>query len=328
MSFLIKQMIGGLLAVGLCLSMASCSSSPGDGSSSSENSLVSSQAASSMASIPESSLPEDSSISLSSVPEPSEAPVSETDDTTDVSDSSTDEPSGQRETVRVTIPEGFSLAQIGERLEENGVCTKADLLETANSYDFSYYPLVAAIPDDANRCFKLEGYLFPNTYDFYVDMKPQDALGKMLRGMESAITDEDQARAEELGYSMDQIIILASVIEREAGNKDEVKNVSSVFHNRLKAGQKLQADATITYVENYLKPNISGDINRYNSFYNTYKCSALPSGPIANPGRRAINAALYPADTNYYYFVNDANANYYYAETFEEHQANIEKAGL
>lgn len=323
---MMKQIIGGVLAISLCLSLASCSPAPKDGSP--ESSTASSQATSSTVSLPESSLPEDSSSPLSSSLEPSETPVSETDAPVVSDDSDTSQPSGQRETVRVTIPEGFSLAQIGERLEQNGVCTKADLLETANSYDFSYYPLVAAIPDDPNRCFKLEGYLFPNTYDFYVNMKPQDALGKMLRGMESAITAEDQARAQELGYSMDQIIILASIIEREAGNKNEVKNVSSVFHNRLKVGQKLQADATITYVENYLKPNITGDINRYNSFYNTYKCDALPSGPIANPGRRALDAALYPADTNYYYFVNDANANYYYAETFEEHQANIQNAGI
>lgn len=322
-----KQIIGGLLAISLCLSLASCSPAPKDDSS--ENNTASSESMSSTVSLPESSLLESSNVSPSSLPEPSEAPVSEANDAPEVSDGSdTNEPSGQRETVRVTIPEGFSLAQIGQRLEENGVCSKAALLETANSYDFSYYPLVAAIPDDPNRCFKLEGYLFPNTYDFYVNMKPQDALGKMLRGMESAITAEDQARAQELGYSMDQIIILASVIEREAGNADEVKNVSSVFHNRLKVGQKLQADATITYVEKQLKPNITGDINRYNSFYNTYKCAALPSGPIANPGRRALDAALYPADTNYYYFVNDANANYYYAESFEEHQANIQKAGV
>ena len=91
---------------------------------------------------------------------------------------------------------------------------------------------------------------------------------------------------------------------------------------------KLQMDSSIRYVENSVKPYITGDINRYNSYYNTYKCPALPAGPICNPGKQWITAALYPADTDYLYFVNDANGNYYYASTYEEHIANCEAAGI
>lgn len=197
-----------------------------------------------------------------------------------------------------------------------------------NSYDYSKFPLVAAIPEDENRCFRLEGYLFPDTYDFLTNSDPEDVLGKMIRNTENRITDAYRARAKELGYTMDEILTIASLIQGEAGNPQEIGKVSSILHNRLKAGMKLEVDASINYVEKWIKPFIGGDINRYNSYYNTYKCAALPSGPICNPGIDWIKAALYPEDTDYLYFVNDANGNYYYASTYEEHQENCEKAGI
>lgn len=230
----------------------------------------------------------------------------------------------QPQTVRVVIPEGFTLSQIGDRLEAKGICKKADLLKAANSYDFSYYSLIGNLASNVNRCYKLEGYLFPNTYDFYTNMKPQDALGKMLRGAQSSIGSKYSYS----GMTTDQIVTLASIIEKESGNVNELAKISSVFHNRLKAGMKLQADPTINYIENYVKPNLTGDINRYNSYYNTYKCAALPAGPICNPGANALKAAANPADTDYYYFCADKSGNYYYAKTLEEHDANLAKGGI
>ena len=185
--------------------------------------------------------------------------------------------------VRITFPEGYSISQIGDKLEEFGVCTKAAFLSTVNSYDFSYYKLVAAIPSNENRYYKLEGYLFPNTYEFYKNSKPQDVIGKMLRSAESNIGSKYSYP----GMTTDEIITLASIIEKEANSTAEMAKISSVFHNRLKAGMKLQSDPTIHYIEWYVKPNLTGDINRYNSYYNTYKCSALPAGPICNPGKIA-----------------------------------------
>lgn len=231
-------------------------------------------------------------------------------------------------TVRITFPEGYTFTRMAEKLEENGVCTVQELMDVVNSYDYSKYPLVAAIPENENRCFRLEGYLFPDTYDFYIDSDPEDVLGKMIRNTENRITDAYRARAAELGYTMDEILTIASLIQGEAGNPQEMGKVSSIVHNRLKAGRKLEVDASINYVEKWIKPFISGDINRYNSYYNTYKCAALPSGPICNPGIDWIEAALYPEDTDYLYFVNDANGNYYYASTHEEHLENCEKAGV
>lgn len=227
-------------------------------------------------------------------------------------------------TVTVLIPEGFTASQIGDRLEAKGVCKKADFLNMINSYDFSYYPLVAKIPVNPNRCYKLEGYLYPNTYLFYLAMKPQDVIGKMLRQAE----DKIGSTYDFPGMSTDEIITLASIIQKEAANLTDMKNVSSVFHNRLKRGMQLQADPTIYYVEQYLKPNLTGDINRFNAYYNTYKCKALPSGAICNPGSLALQAAVSPADTTFLYFVTDKAGTFYYANTWEEHVANCVKAGV
>ncbi len=233
-----------------------------------------------------------------------------------------------KQTVKVTVNEGDSLTQIFKKLDENGVADFDALMETAQTYDYSYYPLVAAIPSDANRCFKLEGYLFPDTYEFYTNQKPQDAIGKFLRNGKAKITDDMISQAKSLGYSMDEIIRVASIIEKEGAKSSEIAKIAAVIYNRLDAGMKLQMDSSIYYIERHVKPYITGDINRYNSYYNTYKCSALPAGPISNPGLRTIKAALYPADVPYLYFCHDENANYYYAETFEEHQKNLELAGI
>lgn len=231
----------------------------------------------------------------------------------------------QSATVRVTITEGEALTQIAQKLEKAGVCKVSELIATANSYDFRYYPLIAAQLNNPNRCFRLEGYLFPDTYEFYRDEKPENALGRFLRNAESRITAAHRSRAAALGYSMDEILTIASIIEREGANPAEMKNISAILHNRLKQNMKLQCDATIRYVESWIKPFISGDVNRYNAYYNTNKCPALPAGPINNPGLGAINAALYPADTDYLFFCHDSEANYYYAATYEEHLANLEK---
>ncbi|MBQ2775623.1 MAG: endolytic transglycosylase MltG [Clostridia bacterium] len=235
--------------------------------------------------------------------------------------------SAERETVRITIPEGFTLTQVFKRLEANGVCSFDELMSTSQSYDYSYYPLIAARPNKT-RAFKLEGYLFPNTYDFYKGERPQDAIGRFLRVAESQITSSHRSKAKAMGYSMDEILTVASIIEKEGSNASQVSKIAAVIYNRLEAGMKLQMDSGIYYIEDKVKPYLTGDINRYNSLYNMYKCSGLPAGPICNPGMKTINAALNPADVPYLYFCHDENANYYYAETYEEHLENLKKAGI
>lgn len=257
----------------------------------------------------------------------SNATVSNADDDSSV-------PEG-RKTVRVTIPEGFTLVQIANRLEANGVCKKTDLMGAANSYDFTQnYPLVTAHLSHPNLYYKLEGYLFPNTYDFYVDMKPQDALGKMLRGSR----DNIGSKYAYPGMTTDQIVTLASMIEKESGNVTEMKKVSAVFHNRLKTGMKLQSDVTRNYVNNYI---LDADINKYKYFYNTYRFAGLPAGPICNPGANALYAAAHPqtsavTDTSTSfgftpdatYFAADSKGNYYYATNYDQHKVNLAKGGI
>ena len=218
--------------------------------------------------------------------------------------------------VSVTIPEGFTLSQIGDRLEARGVCKKADFVKAAQSYDFSYYPLVKQIPANARRCYRLEGYLYPETYDFFVGMKPQDAVGKFLRVAE----EEIGGKYSYSGMTTDQVITLASIIEREAQTPEDMKKVSSVFHNRLKQKMILQADSTRDYCNNYLIP-VFGDSSKY--AYNTYpnRAPGLPAGPICNPGASALAAAAHPADTDFLYFATGTNHKFYYGKTEAERDA-------
>lgn len=226
-------------------------------------------------------------------------------------------------TVRVTIPEGASAAEIGGLTQEKGLFTRAEFLAQINrSTEAS--PLVQEIGDWENRAFLLEGYLFPDTYEFYKDATPEQVIQKLLNNIEKKITDAHKARARELGMRMDEVLSLASVIQAEAGDPKQMKTVSSALHNRLnsKSHPKLECDVTIFYLEQDVQPYLTEDKDRFNSFYNTYKCTGLPEGPICNPGLNAIEAALYPEQTDYFYFATDKAGNYYYAKTLEEHNRN------
>lgn len=230
-------------------------------------------------------------------------------------------------TFRLTIPEGYTLARIALTLEKEGVCTSAEFIAAAQAFDAGAYSLPAAQAQSEQRCFKLEGYLFPDTYELYTDTTPEAVIKNMLNNMEKRMDEGLRGQIAQSGFTVDEILTLASMIEKEAKGEGEMNNISSVFHNRLAIGQKLESDVTITYVEGAIKPFIDGDIDRYNVYYNTYKCPALPAGAICNPGLAAIKAALNPADTNYLFFVTDQGGNFYYATTYEEHQENIIKAG-
>jgi uncharacterized YceG family protein len=220
-------------------------------------------------------------------------------------------------TVKVTIPEGYSVPQIFDLLVKKGVCASADsLYDAMENYDFSYYPLVSEIIENENRCFKLEGYLYPDTYEFYRLSKSQDIIGKFLRNTENKISEEDREKAVAIGYSVNEILTIASMIEKEIADPKEMPLVASVIYNRLAIQKKLQMDCGTYYVERYIKPYISGDINCYNSFYNTYKCPALPAGPICNPGRAAIQAALNPESTEYLYFYSDEAGMYHFSKEY------------
>lgn len=230
--------------------------------------------------------------------------------------------------AKITFPEGLTVTEIAEKLDENGVCNKYDFLYTLNNPTTELLQSLG-ITDTTDRIFTLEGYVFPDTYEFYKGESAASVLRRFTDNFSYKITEKDRQRAAELGYTMDEIITIASIIQEEAGRPDQDYKVSSVIHNRLKTGTKIECDVTITYLETHCKPYIQGgltDAHRQN--YNTYKCPALPKGPICNPGYAAIQAALYPDETSYLFFVTDENMNYYYATTWSEHVENCRLAGI
>ena len=160
-------------------------------------------------------------------------------------------------------------------------------------------------------------------YEFYKNDTPERVIEKMLNNLETKITDAYKTRAKEIGMSIDDVLTLASIIQAEAGDPKQMKTVSSVLHNRLKSKShpKLECDVTIFYLEQDVQPYLTEDKDRFNSYYN-YKCTGLPEGPICNPGMDAIEAALYPKQTEYFYFATDKAGKYYYAKTLEEHNQN------
>ncbi len=242
----------------------------------------------------------------------------------------------ERETVRITFPEGSNVIQIAQKLEENRVCTSEDFLTAANNVELlKSYALFENV-DLEGRTFAAEGYLYPDTYDFYVDEGAEKAIRRFLDNSQKKFSGEIIKKCAELGYTLDEIINLASLIQEESGVQSEMPLVSSVLHNRLNSSRfpKLQCDASTFYLRDFIKPLIEKgviDEAQYENFknsYSTYICKGLSAGPITNPGIDAVNAALNPEDTDYYFFCSDSDGNYYYAETFSEHNENCVQAGL
>jgi UPF0755 protein len=212
---------------------------------------------------------------------------------------------GKKVETEITIPEGYTITQIVDLLVENNICEKTELLDALANYDFEYDFLDSSTLGQEKR---LEGYLFPDTYKVYIGDTPSRVIKKMLTNFNNKWTEEFSERAEEMGYSMQDIIIIASMIEKEAGNDDERPTIASVIYNRLEnPGAQgtvglLQIDATIYYAIADTGEEFSTDID---SPYNTYMYTGLVPGPISNPGLASIKAALYPEDTNYYYYARN-----------------------
>ncbi len=236
-------------------------------------------------------------------------------------------------TVKVTFPEGFNAVQIAKRLEENGVCSaEAFMEEVKNAEKYSeIYSFLGGFKAE-NKAFALEGYIFPDTYEFYRGESSEKAIKRFLNNTQNKFTEEYKERAKELGFTVDEVVILASIIQKEAGMKAEMSKVSSVLQNRLKSKDfpRLQCDVTINYINDYVysSPYLPEDTSKYGALYNTYKCKNLPAGAICNPGLSAIESVLYPAETNYLFFVTDKENNYYYAETYKKHLENCKICGL
>ncbi len=210
--------------------------------------------------------------------------------------------SGATVTVSVTIPEGFSLHQIFKRLEENKVCSYEDLMDAAANYSYNY-EFLAGIPEgDATR---LEGFLFPDTYEFYVGMQASSAINKLLENFHHKMTDDLIAQMSAMGLDIRTVVNMASLIEREAANDNERALIASVIYNRLSVSMPLGIDASILYLYPDHDGAPTGEMLAEDTPYNTRLYNGLPPTPVANPGLASIQAVLAPENTGYYYYALD-----------------------
>ncbi len=244
----------------------------------------------------------------------------------------------ENEIIRLTIPEGYTTDEIIDLFVSNGIGTKEGFIETINgaaeneAFDYWFIDELVENGVSEDRFYLLDGYLFPDTYDFYTNSSETTVIKKFLDNFERKFAEEWRIRAEEKGMTVDEVINLAALIEKETRKINEFSTVSSVFTNRLNNPSqfpRLESDATIMYAMQHdtgeRAESLTGADTSYDSPYNTYLNDGLPPGPIANPGYNAINYALYPQDTSYYYFVSDDTGTTYFATTHEEHIANINK---
>lgn len=220
----------------------------------------------------------------------------------------------------ITIPEGLIIQEIAGLLDSAGFAAKQDFLQ-----DVAETSLISSLDKDAPN---LEGYLFPETYRFAKGIPSEEIVAAMVFQFTKVFAQEWIERAAELGMSIRDIVTLASLIEKETSLREEKKIVSAVFHNRLKIGMKLDCDPTIIYVlklEGRFKDRLRTRDLKYDFPFNTYLYAGLPPGPIANPGRDSLEAALYPADEKFLYFVSKNDGSHHFSRTFREHQNAVNK---
>ncbi len=213
----------------------------------------------------------------------------------------------------VVIPEGFTMFDIAQAVQDAGLGSRDDFLKVA----MSDTALIADLAPDAKS---LEGYLFPSTYEFTRTESMQDMVAAMVKQFHQV--------AHEIGLNtnVEETVTMASIIEKETAVPEERPLVASVYYNRLAKNIALQADPSVIYAE-LLDGTYSGALHhadmRFNSPYNTYRHAGLPPGPIGNPGKTSLEAAMHPADTHFYYFVSDGNGHHRFARDLEEHNKNV-----
>jgi len=217
---------------------------------------------------------------------------------------------------RVTIPEGYNVYQIAALFQENGLVDGQDFM--AKVFDKTLMERLGV------NGVSFEGYLYPETYFFVKGMDSEAIIKTMVSRLREMVTPEFESRAVEIGLTMEEVITLASIVEKETGDPEERSVIAAVFHNRLKKGMRLQTDPTVIYgmIENFDGDLRKKDLKRKTP-YNTYRIKGLPLGPIANPGIDAIRAVLYPADVDYFYFVSKNNGSHVFSRTLKEHNRNV-----
>ena len=210
---------------------------------------------------------------------------------------------GDSKNIKIIIPEGFNIKQIAKVLSENNICNENKFIESATSQN-------------------LEGYLFPNTYFLLPQMDEQEVIKIMNDEFNKFWTKEKEEILKQTKKSKKDIIILASIVEKEAVEDDERPIIAGIFINRLSKGMRLESCATILYTMGITKKRLTFEDLKFESPYNTYKYKGLPPGPICNPGAEAIDAVLNPVITENLYFVSKGNGTHFFSSTFEQHVKN------
>jgi UPF0755 protein len=227
---------------------------------------------------------------------------------------------GRVHLYRLTIPEGYNLVQIAAAVSAAGLGSQKQFLAAARDPQTARHFGIEAQT--------LEGYLFPDTYYFPHGLDSTTIIATMVKQFRAAFKPAWRERAKKLGMSIHEVVTLASIIEKETGAPKERALISSVFHNRLKKGMRLETDPTVIYGI----PNFDGNLRRRDlstySPYNTYMIKGLPPGPIASPGASAIQAALYPAKTDFLYFVSKQDGTHKFSTSIKEHNAAVRKYQL
>jgi UPF0755 protein len=212
---------------------------------------------------------------------------------------------GRTVKARFVIPEGFASWQIAERLEDENICKADEFLNYVKEK-------------------KLEGYLFPATYEIDIGLSPEKVANQLVNQFHSKWTTDMEERALQIGFSKHEIVILGSIIEREVRVRDELPLVSAVYHNRLKKKMKLDADPTVQYALGFWKSRLTyNDYRNTQSPYNTYLVNGLPPGPICSPGLDTLRAALWPAQTTALYFVATEDGRHSFSNTYREHTNKV-----
>ena len=244
---------------------------------------------------------------------------------------------------KILVPEGYTIKQISEAVTKNTAdddsstpFTADDFLSVVQDGSFiskmveKYPKLLANLPSADEATYQLEGYLFPATYSYYEDTTMEDLVEQMISTMDSYMSSYYDTISEK-GMTVNEVLTLASLVEKEGSTDDDRRNIASVFYNRLNANMALQSNIAILYAMGKLgkETTLSADASidtSIDSPYNVYTNTGLMPGPVDSPSLSAIEATINPASTDYYYFVADVNTGaVYYSETYEEHEANVEK---
>ncbi len=234
---------------------------------------------------------------------------------------------GNTNVTKFTIPEGLTVDEVSEKLQKDNIVNKDEFENQLKNASFEKYKIYKYVPlasDDESKENRLEGFLYPETYEIFTTSNSYDVIEKMIGHLDSLITDEYYKRADELGYNMYDIITIASMIQRETLVSGEKPIVASVIYNRLNVNHPLQIDATVQYVLPKHKERLYYSDLEVDSPYNTYKYTGLPKGPICSPDIESIKAALYPEDTDYFYYVlsSENNGTHKFSKTYSEFLKN------